>query len=81
MEVKRDIRFIDSYKFMASTLDKHVNNLVKEKFENVAQKHRGKQLELLLRKGVYPYDYRDCLAKLIYNMYFFASERSLLFET
>ena len=62
-KVFHEIRFIDSFKFIASCLDKRVSNLEKEKFENVAHKYRGEQLELLMRKGVYPYDYVDCLAK------------------
>ena len=51
------LRFIDSFKFMASSLDSLVNNLVKE-----GKKLFGLESEnydLLIRKGVYPYEYMD----------------------
>ncbi|KAK3731186.1 hypothetical protein QZH41_019243 [Actinostola sp. cb2023] len=63
-EVKREIRFIDSLKFMAASLDSLVSNLEKAQFNNMKQFYEGKQLELLLRKGVYPYDYMNSLEKL-----------------
>jgi len=37
-KLKYKLRFLDSYKFMASSLDKLVNNLKPEQFENV-KKH------------------------------------------
>jgi hypothetical protein len=63
-EVKRELRFIDSFRFMASSLDALSKNLTKEQCKNIGRRYSGKQLDLLLRKGVYPYDYVDCLAKL-----------------
>ena len=62
IEVKRDIRFIDSFKFMASGLDKLVNNLEAKDCLNIRKYF--KKSRLLLRKGVYPYDYVSCLSKL-----------------
>ncbi|WAR03933.1 LOW QUALITY PROTEIN: hypothetical protein MAR_010491 [Mya arenaria] len=59
-----DLRFIDSFKFMASSLDKLVGYLQKDQFVNLESKYKGKQLSLLKRKGVYPYDYVDGLEKL-----------------
>ena len=53
------LRFIDSYKFMGASLDSLVNNLPKDAFYNVKREFKGKNLELLTRKGVYPYDYMD----------------------
>ena len=44
---------------MASTLDKlssNLDNLDKSCFTNTSRYYDGKQLELLLRKGVYPYE-------------------------
>jgi hypothetical protein len=110
VEVKRSLRFIDSFKFMASGLDKLVKNLTnydetvkhfvrkicRRKFDTVddAEKaykkktseslkysqfshllktdncktlkkyYEGDKLNLLLRKGVYPYDYVNSLEKL-----------------
>ena len=58
------IRFIDSYKFMAASLDSLVNNLPKDAFNSVKREYKGKNLELLTRKGAYPYDYMDTLGKL-----------------
>ena len=58
------IRFIDSYKFMAASLDSLVNNLPKDAFNSVKREYKGKNLELLTRKGVYPYDYMDTPEKL-----------------
>ena len=55
------LRFIDSFQFMSTSLEKLVNNLAaegKEKFRNVAEEFPDK-IDLLLRKGVYPYDYVD----------------------
>ena len=51
--------FIDSFQFMSSSLDKLVNNLPKDdlKFSKV------RQLNLMLKKGVYPYDYMDSFEK------------------
>ena len=49
---------------MASSLDRLVGNLEKEQFRNMAQFYQGEKLNLLLRKGVYPYDYMDRLERL-----------------
>ena len=62
--VKRELRFIDSLRFMASSLDKLSSNLKINQFVNLKKYYSGNQLSLLLRKGVYPYDYVDCLKKL-----------------
>ena len=58
------IRFIDSFKFMAASLDKLVNNLPKDDFNNLKRYYVGDELNLLSRKGVYPYEYMDSLEKL-----------------
>ena len=62
-EVKRELRFIDSYKFMGSSLDCLSKNLTKDQFKNIKSYYSGKQLDLLLRKGVYPYDWVDSIDK------------------
>ena len=54
------LRFIDSIKFMSSSLDSLVNNLACGGgkffgFEN----YNDHQHELLIRKGIYPYEYMD----------------------
>ena len=58
------LRFIDSYKFMSTSLSSLVNNLPKGDFNNVKEEYGEKNLELLTRKGVYPYDYMDTQEKL-----------------
>ena len=58
------IRFIDSFKFMATSLDKLVNNLPKDAFNNVKRYSSGEKFNLLTRKGVYPYEYMGTLEKL-----------------
>ena len=55
-----ELRFIDSIKFMSSSLDSLVNNLPKGGhqffgFEN----YNGHQCKLLIQKGIYPYEYMD----------------------
>ena len=48
---------------MASNLDKLSSNLKIYQFVNLKKFYSGNQLSLLLRKGVYPYDYVDCMNK------------------
>ena len=60
VNVKREIRFIDSLKFMASSLDKLSSHLKINQFINLKKYYCGNQPRLLLRKGVSPYDYVDC---------------------
>jgi len=59
-KLKYKLRFLDSFKFMASSLDKLVNNLKPEQFESL-KKHFDVNL---LRKGVFPYDLIKSLEKL-----------------
>ena len=61
--VKREIRFIDSFKFMASSLDRLVANLDESAFKCVKKFFSGEQFDLVRRKGVYPYDNLDGLSK------------------
>ena len=51
-------------RFMGSSLDKLSSNLKIYQFVNLKKYYSGNQLNLLLRKGVYPYDYVDCMKKL-----------------
>ena len=52
--VMHELRFLDSCKFMASSLDKLNSNLDKEQFTNLNSMYKGDQLELLKRKGFHP---------------------------
>ena len=55
-----ELRFIDSIKFMSSSLDCLVNNLARggQKFWGL-ENYNCNQCELLIRKGIYPYEYMD----------------------
>ena len=64
VEVKRELRFIDSFRFMPSSLDALSKNLSKDQCKNISKHYTGNQLDLLLRKGAYPYDYVDTIDRL-----------------
>ena len=49
------IRLIDSFKFMATSLDKLVNNLSTDAFSNIKRYYAEDKLNLITRKGIYPY--------------------------
>ena len=55
-----ELRFIDSIKFMSSSLDSLVNNLARGGHEFWGfENYNCHQRELLIRKGIYPYEYMD----------------------
>ena len=56
-----NLRFIDSFQFMAESLDKLSSNLKKENFTHTAMQNPADKLHLLLRKGVFPYEYWDSI--------------------
>ena len=53
-----EIRYIDSYKSMASSIDSLSKNLLLNQFREM-RKVFAKDKDLLIRKVVYPYDYMD----------------------
>ena len=53
------IRFIDSFKFMSESLESLVSNLPDKAFNNLEKYYSGDKLNLVKRKGVYPYDYMN----------------------
>ena len=60
------LRFIDSYRFMASSLDKLVSFLPKDRFtllDSCFPGYNRAELELLYQKGHYPYSYFDSHVK------------------
>ena len=61
------IRFIDSFKFMATSLDSLVNNLPEEAFNNLERYYTNDKLSLVKRKGVYPSEYMDSLERFKEN--------------
>ena len=53
-----ELRFIDSFKLMASSLDLLTSNLVREGRKIIGfEDYTNKQYDLLTRKGIYPYEY------------------------
>ena len=62
-----NIRFIDSFKFMNTSLDSLVNNLPEEAFKNIKKYYTGGELTLIKRKGVYPYEYMDSIERFKEN--------------
>jgi len=64
-KLKFDLRFIDSFQFLSKSLSASVDNLRKEdlkKFKYLEQEI-DENIELLTRKGVYPYSYIDSWEK------------------
>ena len=59
----RHLTFIDSFQFMTSSLEKLVGNIPRESLKYTCQQFKGKKLDLMVRKGVYPYDYMDSFDK------------------
>jgi len=57
--VKRELWFIDSFRFMASSLDALSKNLDAEQCVNMNKYYKGKEFELLQKKGVYPYEWTN----------------------
>ena len=61
IEITYKIKFIDSYRFMSSSLSKLVNKELIKKLKNTYSfcNNDINKFVLLLRKGIYPYEYMD----------------------
>ena len=57
------LTFLDSFQFMSSSLEKLVSNIPRESLKYNSQVFEGQELDLMARKGVYPYDYMDSFNK------------------
>ena len=57
----KNIVFIDSMMFLNSSLDQLAGNL--SDFKYLSSVFSGEKLELVRKKGVYPYEYFDCFEK------------------
>ena len=62
-----NIRFIDSFKFMSEGLSGLVNNLPETAFNNIKRYYTGDELNLIKRKGVYPYEYMNSIERFKEN--------------
>ena len=49
---------------MAESLDSLVNNIPEDAFNKLKRYYTGDKLSLVIRKGVYPYEYMDSLQRL-----------------
>jgi len=61
------LRFIDSYKFLNTSLDKLTSFLDKDKLQILQREFcnlSAKNFNLLTRKDIFPYEYIDCVEKL-----------------
>ena len=65
--IKHKIRFIDSFKFMSTSLESLVNNLPDDGFNNLERYYNGEKLSLVKGKGFYPYEYMDSLERFKEN--------------
>ena len=72
-----EIRFIDSFKFLQTSLANLVGNLQPDDFHNTKQVFK-ENVELLTRKGVYPYDYVSSFEKLTEHT--ITTKRRILFK-
>ena len=59
----KQLKFIDSFQFMSTSLDKLVRNLPKEDLKYTSEEFTNDKLSLMSQKRVYPYDYMDCFEK------------------
>ena len=56
--------FINSMLFMNSSLDKLVKNLSDSDFKCLSEVFSGEKLQLVKRKGIYPYEYFNSFKKI-----------------
>lgn len=66
-KVKWSLRFLDSAQLILGSLSSHVKNLMtvgKDSLRLMHEHFSGEQLDLLLRKGVFPYEWMTNISKL-----------------
>ena len=61
--IDRNLMFINSFQFMNQSLSNLANNLPKDGFYYTKNEFGSNNLELIAKKGVYPYDYMDGFGK------------------
>ena len=64
VNVYSNLKFIDTNNFMQTSLEKLVKNMKKKDFHHTSKYFTGEKLDLMLRKGIYPYEYMDGVEKL-----------------
>ena len=60
VDIMNELRFIDSFNFINSSLEKVVSNLSLDKLRETEKVFKDK-IKFVSRKGVYPYDYIDSI--------------------
>ncbi|CAB3999568.1 Gastrula zinc finger [Paramuricea clavata] len=60
----KNLVFIDSIQFMASSLEALVSNLSPEDFRIVGKRWKGEDFNIVTQKGVFPYEFLDNINKL-----------------
>ena len=63
--INNNLVFIDSMEFMNSNLNKLVKSLSDNYFKNSSQEFGGDLLQLVKKKGVYPYEYIESFKKFL----------------
>ena len=58
------LKFMDTMNFMRTSLEKLVGNLEKPSFKHTGKYFRGEELDLMLRREVYPYEYMTGVQRL-----------------
>ena len=74
----RNLVFIDSMRFMNSSLDKLVKNLLDEDFKYLVKEFGFENFKILKQKGAYPYEYMNGFKrfkKVPARKYFFSSTK------
>ena len=61
--LNKNLVFIDSMLFMNSSLDKLVKHLTDKDCKYLSEVFSGEKLELIKKKGVYPYEYFNSFKK------------------
>ena len=61
------VSFIDSVQFLCSSLDSLVKNLNKDDFKYLSKEFDNNVLDLVKRKGFYPYEYMSDFEKFKKN--------------
>ena len=64
----KHLQFIDSFQFMSQSVDKLSSNLPEDRFIYTGEEIDGERdLDLMKKKGVYPYDYMDSFSRFNEN--------------
>ena len=64
INIYSNLRFVDTVNFMQTSLEELVGNMERSDFKHTSKYFQGEKLDLMLRKGVYPYEYMTGVEKL-----------------